>query len=143
MRQYGPAGARNIPVDRNPSTIVNGGGPGGPFAGGTNNLLATYTVPTNRRALVAIAQGFAAVAVALAAGQTAVIDVLITPFGGAQTLVAQDFIQGGAVAGTRVAVAAYAVTIKAGDLIEVRMVVTAGAGTVNAGGGLAATEYDA
>src|SRR5712692_5736721 len=139
MRQYGPSSTRSGTIDRNPSTVVNGGGPGGPFAGGTNNLLATYTVPTNRRALVAIAQGFAA----LAAGQTAVIDVLITPFGGAQTLVAQDFIQGGAVAGTRVAVAAYAVTIKAGDLIEVRMVVTAGAGTVNAGGGLAATEYDA
>ncbi|SRR5712691_3143074 len=143
MRQYGPSSTRSGTIDRNPSTVVNGGGPGGPFAGGTNNLLATYTVPTNRRALVAIAQGFAAVAVALAAGQTAVIDVLITPFGGAQTLVAQDFIQGGAVAGTRVAVAALAVTIKAGDLIEVRMVVTAGAGTVNAGGGLAATEYDA
>ncbi len=143
MRQYGPSSTRSGAIDRNPTTVVNGGGPGGPFAGGTNNLLATYTVPGARRALVAIAQGFAAVAVALAAGQTAVIDVLITPSGGAQTLVAQDFIQGGAVAGTRVAVAALAVTIKAGDLIEVRMVVTAGAGTVNAGGGLAATEYDA
>src|SRR5712691_8118143 len=114
MRQYGPSSTRSGAIDRNPTTVVNGGGPGGPFAGGTNNLLATYTVPGARRALVAIAQGFAAVAVALAAGQTAVIDVLITPSGGVHTLVAQDFIQGGAVAGTRVAVADLAVTIKAG-----------------------------
>ncbi len=142
MRQYGPAGARNIPVDRNPSTIVNGGGPGGPFAGGTNNLLATYTVPALRRALVEIAQGFEEVAVALAAGQTAVIDVLITPSGGAQTLVAQNFMGGAAPALTNRTVAAQGLTLKAGDLVEVRMVITAGAGTVSAGGGLKATEYD-
>ncbi len=143
MRVYAPSSPRNFPIDRNPVTVVNGGGPGGPFAGGTNNVLATYTVPALRRALVAIAQGFIEVAVAMAAGQTTVISVLVTPSGGAQTLIAQEFLGGAAPALTNRQVAAQAVTLKAGDLIEVRAILTAGAGTASAGGGLQATEYDA
>ncbi len=143
MRIYGPSSTRAFPVDRTPLSVANGGGPGGPFAGGTNNLLATYTVPAGRRAFVEVIGGFIEVAVAMAAGQTTVVSILVTPSGGVQTLVDQNFLGGAAPALTNRTVVAYGVYLKAGDLIELRAILTAGAGTASAGGGLKLTEFDA
>ncbi len=66
MRIAFPAGTRNIPTDRNPLTIAQGGVSA--LTAGSNLTPFDYTVPAQRRFVGAIALGYT-INVALAAGQ--------------------------------------------------------------------------
>src|SRR5437867_1895710 len=87
MRQYGPTSPRNIPTDRNPTTVAVGATQ--PAAGGSGTqTFVSYTVPAGRRAIL-WDQANMIVNIALAAGQTASVELDVTPNGGALTPVGQ------------------------------------------------------
>ncbi len=143
MRLYGPSSTRATPTDRNPSTVANGGGPAGPFVGGTTNIIATYTVPVSRRAQLGTIGGYIFVGAALAAAQRAILSITMTPNGGALTILHQIALQGGQVLGTTERLQGANYQLKAGDQIDLRLGLDAGAGTCGIGGGLQGVEYDA
>ena len=140
MRQYGPTSPRNVPEDRNPSTVV--GGSSQTAVGGQDLALATYTVPTSRRATLNCQVG-GTVAVAFAAGQTATITIHVTPSGGADTIVAGHPFTTATPVNQGFPLGSATIRLKAGDLVTVRVTLGAGAGNLAAVGGLEGTEYDA
>lgn len=140
MQLFGPTGSRSQREDRNPTTVANGAAVA-VFAGNTVTVIATYTVPADRRAIV-VAHGAITVSTALAAGQIADLDVLITPSGGAATVTAFKRRTGSAV--DQVAdLAVERIELRAGDLVRVRVTVGVGAGAVTGAGGIQGVEYDA
>jgi len=140
MRVTFPSGSRNYPFDRNPSTV--GSGPAvSANVGGTGTTYGSYTVPATRRATVG-ASGSIVVSTALAAGQTAYARLEFTPSGGALQILAFRETIGTAV-GTLTQFDVAALQMKAGDKLEVRVDVGAGAGAAIGSGGIQGQEYDA
>ena len=141
MRQYGPTSPRNIPTDRNPVTIALGGTQ--PLAGGAGAAtFVTYTVPAGRRAIL-WAQANMIVTVAFAAAQTCNTEVDVTPNGGALAPVAQCRFETLEPLSSKNQSPSVTLQLKAGDLVVIKVTIGAGAGAVNATGGLQGVEYDA
>lgn len=141
MQLFGPSGARNVPFDRNPTTVVNGIGSTA-IVGGGNTTPADYTCPAGRRATLGIG-GAAAITTALAAGQMLTLFVLLTPSGGAATVAEWTQVVGVLGVGNTLRLAQARIELKAGDRVILNGALSAGAGVANVGGGLTGIEYDA
>jgi len=141
MQLFGPTGSRNFPTDRNPTRIAVGAFAG--VVGGASTTFATYTVPAGRRCTIWSATVNGVVITVLAAGQTSEQIIRVTKPGPILTEQVHDIIQAAAAVGTRVQHDKSTIELAAGDILDVIVSVTAGAGVVQAGGGLSGVEYDA
>ncbi len=141
MRVYGPSGTRNIPQDRGPSTVTGTATFNG--AGASTVIGASYTVPANRRAFISVASIFGLVTVAMAAGQTAFAEVIVTPSGGAAGFVDVDRCPAASALGVKLHAQATQLWLKAGDAVDVRVAEDAGVGVVTCAGGFEGVEFDA
>lgn len=138
MFVFGPAGSRNIPTDRNPTTISVAGGAS--VTAGATTTLATYTVPAGRRAeLAGTISGV--VTTALAAAQAAEVQIAVTPNGGVFARPCSIRFNGNA-AGVRGDSGIAKLYVKAGDLVEARATIGGGAGVLDTTGGFEGVEYD-
>ncbi len=138
MRIYAPPGTRSFPSDRNPARIL--AGTVVTVNGGVTQDVAAYTVPAGRRAVITTINGYAIVTTVLAAGQT--VQVLAHQEVPGTTIFASRRSVPAAAVGATVQfenVTAFGI---AGDVIKFQCAVSAGAGVVEAGGGLTGVEYD-
>ncbi len=142
MRFYSSTSLRNIPTDRNPTTIQVGANV--TILQGTAPTIVTYTVPNARRALFGVVDASLIVTVVLAAGAIATLEIDITPNGGAIQVAARRETVAAAVAGDHRELTWGALQLKAGDQILILGSVGAGgAGAIHASGELQGVEYDA
>jgi len=137
MRIAFPSGTRNLPTDRNPLTIKQGGSQ---VATGLVTLtMTTYTVPALRRAeLVVTISGI--VQVAQAAGQNGLVAVTVT--GQAASSPAIRFL-GGAPIQTADWRQTGTIYLAAGDQVQTQVLNAAGVGSIVADGAAFIVEYDA
>src|SRR5712691_7067834 len=140
MRVTFPSGSRNNPLDRNPSTVIQGAA--ATSTGGADTQVFTYTVPANRRADLAI-QTSGVIITALVAAQGGFNRLLVTPSGGANTTLFESEFEPAAAVGTRGDTPSIHVQLKAGDQVQARVVTGAGAGVLGVKGGVQGVEYDA
>ncbi len=139
MRFYSSTSSRNLPTDRNPTTIAVGGG--GTGTNGATTTEATYTVPALRR-FVGMATMTGEVTTVLAAGQSASIIVNVFPSGGATTPIAAQQTEVAAPVGRQLSLPAIPVQLKTGDQVTVVLSIGLGAGVLRADGGIHGVEYD-
>ncbi len=140
MRQYTPATARQFPTDRNPTTISVGPTARQNVAGAATVTLATYTVPAGRRALITGMDDFAIVTTVLAAGQFAQLLIRRVT---STTILAFAESAAAAALGTSLRTSHPGLYLVAGEGVEVLASLQAGAGTLDAAGGIGGVEFDA
>ncbi len=142
MRFYSSTSLRVNPLDRNPTTIQVGAN--ATVLQGSATTLATYTVPSGRRALFGVVDGSLIVTVVLAAGAIATLEVDITPSGGGAQVAARRETVAAAAPGDHRELTWGALQLKAGDQILIQATTGAGgAGATHASGELQGVEYDA
>ncbi len=140
MQLFAPGGSRTVPQDRNPATVTGTATFNG--AGASTVVGATYTVPAGRRTFISVASIFGLVTVAMAAGQTAFAEVIVTPNGGAAGFVDVDRCPAASAIGTKLHAQATGLWLKAGDAVDVRVAEDAGVGVVPCAGGFEGVEFD-
>ena len=139
MRIFGPVSPRNIPLDRNPTTIHQGTGQG--ITAGANVVLGTYVVPAGRRARIESSTTWFLVTTALAAGQTLLMAVQVTVPAPTSPVVTIE--SGPAAVGPESQDGLGGVVeLTAGQTIEARATIGAGAGVATVRAGFHGVEYD-
>ncbi len=140
MRIYGPSSPRNNALDRNPTTLHFGAL--STQGGGTNVVVATYTVPANRRARIESTWNWFLITTALAAGQSISSHIQVTVPAPTTPVVVTD--SGPAAIGPESEGDSVGpVELSAGETIEARAIVGIGAGVVSFRLGFHGVEYDA
>src|SRR2546428_127396 len=89
-----PVTARTSPVG-----VVQGGKT---VSGAASVVIATYTVPASRRALIETLQGALILTVAMAAGDVGELQAEVQPFGGAAVVIGYDRLAGAQAIGAAV-----------------------------------------
>ena len=136
MRIAFPAGVRNTPLDRNPSSVLAGGSASA--TAGQDNQVTTYTVPANRRADLAV-QTTLVVSTALVAAQVGRSEIL----GTGNVVIHLAELEPAAAIGTRADSPSIHVQLRAGEVVQARVTAGAGAGQVIVSAGIQGVEYDA
>jgi hypothetical protein len=131
-----PSGTRSNAFDRNPSSVLVGGGASA--TAGQDNQVVTYTVPASRRADLAV-QTSLVVTTALVAAQVGRSEVL----GTGNVVIHLAELEPAAAVGTRADSPSIHVQLKAGETVQIRVTAGAGAGQVIVNGGIQGVEYDA
>ncbi len=141
MRQYSPATARQNALDRNP-TKVSGTGSAS-VTGGLTSDIASYTVPAGRAAELRVATIAGVVTTALAAGQTADLQILYQDNIPTSHEVVFIRLPVAAALGTKDHAEVPGLYLRAAGAITLRGKESAGAGVTFVSGGFEGIEYDA
>ena len=140
MRLYGPSNTRTEFIDRAPLRVVQGSKT---VSGAASVVIATYTVPASRRALIETLQGALILTVAMAAGDVGELQAEVQPFGGAAVVIGYDRLAGAQAIGAAVRLAIGPVFLLATDVLTLRFIDgIVGGGSVTSAGGFEGVEYD-